>query len=411
MKNYWLYLESFVFIFSDEKRVLLYNTLNGDSVIHEKCHEINCIIDQLNESNSGYCVLLTENQLMDANISLFIKDIRDSFSGDIIDCDYSNGKPFILKPILDLIEDPEKIKRNKKDTLNTDLLGYIHEINIYLNSNCNQKCTNCSDYYKQFVFCTKTTNSELLTEEEYQLLFYRLSVIGIQRIKIIKIIAGSISDCPHFFYICKLADKLNLKMSVYTHYANIDNNIIKNISTFENIHLVLLVNNCMKNHIKDINIITKDVSISYQFVISSIEDFNEVEKLTDMVDKEYTPFYNKSNSAFFSDYIFLTLNDILNNPISKQTIFVRQVMNENFFGKLYIMPGGIVYANVNQKPLGDLKCNSLNEIVYNEMAEGKSWLMKRENKPCSNCIYKFLCPSPSNYELAIGKLNLCHVKS
>ena len=99
------------------------------------------------------------------------------------------------------------------------------------------------------------------------------------------------------------------------------------------------------------------------------------------------------------------------NPIGKQQIFTRQVMNENFFGKLTIMPNGDVYANVNVKVLGNLKSNSLNELVYKEMSQKESWFLKRENQPCCDCVYKLLCPSPSNYELAIGKMNLCTILS
>lgn len=86
-------------------------------------------------------------------------------------------------------------------------------------------------------------------------------------------------------------------------------------------------------------------------------------------------------------------------------------MNENFFGKLTIMPNGDVYANVNANVLGNLKSNSLNELVYKEISQKESWFLKRENKPCSDCAYKLLCPSPSNYELAIGKMNLCNILS
>ena len=49
--------------------------------------------------------------------------------------------------------------------------------------------------------------------------------------------------------------------------------------------------------------------------------------------------------------------------------------------------------------------------VFQEMKQGKMWHWTRDSLPaCKECLYKYLCPSPSNYELVIGKPNLCHVK-
>ena len=50
--------------------------------------------------------------------------------------------------------------------------------------------------------------------------------------------------------------------------------------------------------------------------------------------------------------------------------------------------------------------------IRNELKRGTSWRRTRDSLPvCKECLCKYLCPSPSNYELAIGKSNLCHVKS
>jgi hypothetical protein len=34
----------------------------------------------------------------------------------------------------------------------------------------------------------------------------------------------------------------------------------------------------------------------------------------------------------------------------------------------------------------------------------------RNQTPCDDCVYQWLCPSPSDYEIAISRPNLCHVK-
>jgi pseudo-rSAM protein len=73
------------------------------------------------------------------------------------------------------------------------------------------------------------------------------------------------------------------------------------------------------------------------------------------------------------------------------------------------MPDGYVYANVNDLHLGIIN-DSPYSLVYREFIDGKSWLNIRKQAPCADCIYQWLCPSPSNYETVIGKPNLCHIK-
>lgn len=43
---------------------------------------------------------------------------------------------------------------------------------------------------------------------------------------------------------------------------------------------------------------------------------------------------------------------------------------------------------------------------------GDSWRYTRYDvKPCNQCRFKLICPSPSGYESVIDKPNLCHIKS
>ena len=92
--------------------------------------------------------------------------------------------------------------------------------------------------------------------------------------------------------------------------------------------------------------------------------------------------------------------------MSKRDIFIRQTLNISYFGKLYIEPDGKVYANLDNAPLGMID-DSPHDLVYKELTEGHSWLHIRDQEPCRECVYQWLCPSPSNYERVIGKPDLC----
>ena len=91
-------------------------------------------------------------------------------------------------------------------------------------------------------------------------------------------------------------------------------------------------------------------------------------------------------------------------------LLANSVLNKINFGQLFILPNNKVYSNINERSLGSLSQNSIQELIYKEMTQRNNWMKIRNKKPCSNCIYQYLCPPPSKYESMIGKMNLCHIK-
>lgn len=91
-------------------------------------------------------------------------------------------------------------------------------------------------------------------------------------------------------------------------------------------------------------------------------------------------------------------------------IFRNQKLNSNFFGTLYILPDGSVKANINTSILGNIGTDKILDIIYQELTVNTAWRVVRNSQPCSECIYQFFCPAPSDYERAIGQNNLCQLK-
>lgn len=153
---------------------------------------------------------------------------------------------------------------------------------------------------------------------------------------------------------------------------------------------------------------------SVTIFLFSEEEFMQFSSIFEMFSAvkniRYIPLYNKSNLSFFESNVFMGKDDMDKIDLSKNEIFMRQAFNAEDFGKLTVMSDGNVYANVNALPLGTIN-DSPYSIVYKEFTNGKSWFKLREQTPCSNCIYQWLCPSPSNYEIVIERPNLCHVKN
>ena len=161
-------------------------------------------------------------------------------------------------------------------------------------------------------------------------------------------------------------------------------------------------------------LLNQSLPVEYVFDVSSDEDCLQAEQIIDRFQIEkyrLNPVYTGGNIRFFEDNVFLTKEDILSSSLSVKDFFVHQAMNTNDFGKINIMPTGDVYANVNHPALGNIYTNSIYEIVNKEMEEGASWFRIRNYAPCNECVYQWLCPPLSDYEIAIGRLNLCHVNN
>jgi pseudo-rSAM protein len=151
--------------------------------------------------------------------------------------------------------------------------------------------------------------------------------------------------------------------------------------------------------------------IVLNFTVTSETNYNQIVGFIQKNKIEHYaiyPLYTGGNLNFFEDFIYLDKDDFNKLDLSKKDVFVNMAMNLHNFGKLTIMPDGKIFANVNDAPLGSIN-NSVYDIIYKEMAEGSSWLKIRDMKPCNECIYQWLCPSPSNYEFVLGKPNLCNL--
>jgi pseudo-rSAM protein len=96
--------------------------------------------------------------------------------------------------------------------------------------------------------------------------------------------------------------------------------------------------------------------------------------------------------------------------LDKVEIFQKQVLNTYNYGNLIISSEGKIYSNINNAPTGDIE-TPLIEIIKKEINSNLSWFKIRNMEPCNNCVYQWLCPSPSDYEIAINKPNLCHIKN
>lgn len=401
MKKFWFYIEPYSFIFEGSQGLLLYNTLNGkSSFANRNTKAAETLHEVLNSERYG--ILLSENEMEDPTLKELILDARGKYSADLINMAYMNGLPFSFKPILDLLNDPVKsVSEESNKFVTENVLSYLHELNIYTDSKCNQECAHCRDAYKQCIFCTKFEDN-VMTIDDYETLFISISHLGL---KVLNLLTNC-TDLIRLYEITKTAVKYGLNPCIYVNYLNVNDDFIAMLERLPANRIIILFDVDFLYNWRDIV-----PSSRWLFVVKGEDRFAELLDLIDNhhLDAEIKPLYSGSNVEFFKNNIYTSEQDLYEIPISKKEIFIRQTLNGNLFGKLTITPTGDIYANVNREPLVNIKHSNLREAIYKELNDGTSWMYTRNTKECKDCVYKYLCPSPNNYELFFNKNNLCNL--
>ena len=377
--DYWFTIEPYVFINIANKSVLLYNTLDGVTMESDKEEVIELLNEIVNVENCGV-VLLTHERFNQKDVNGFIHVLREKFMGDIIDINLSKVKPVQLLPYFNFPEKQEIYKKHNFSPLK-NVLDNLSEISIHTD--------------------VSTSVANLIT--------FLHSVHSNPTFNII----GNLYEVSDYKEILSFFDQRTSPKNVICSYKN----VVAIQPVFENnFSYRILVHFPIDMQTWDSSrkvLLEQEIPIEYIFEVSSNEECLQAEKIIEQFQIEtyrMSPVYIGNNIQFFEENVFLSKNDILSKQITIKDFFMRQALNIYDFGKINIMPNGDAYANINHPALGNIYTNSIQEIINKEIEEGKSWFRIRNQAPCNDCVYQWLCPSPSNYEIQIGRPNLCHLK-
>lgn len=377
--NYWFTIEPYVFISIKNECVLLYNTLDGATIKSNNNIIIELLKEILLQENCGV-ILLSHEKYQQNDIKDFINELREKYMGDIIDISLSKKKPVQLLPYFNFPNKLEIYKRHNFSSLK-NILQNLLEINIHIDSSID-----VSEFisFLQTVPDNRTFN-----------------------------IIGNISKVNNYNELLTYFNQLESPKYLLCSYKDVfilplgfENNFFYQISISFPINIEELNSSMQK-------LLNQTLPVEYVFGVTSEDEYLQAEQIVKQfqIDKyQLKPIYTGKNNMFFEKNVFLTEEDIFSTNTTIKDIFAHQAINIYDFGKINIMPNGDVYANMNYPKLGNIYKDSIYEIVYNEVEKGQSWFRIRNQKPCNDCIYQWLCPPPSNYEIAIGRPNLCHIK-
>ena len=397
-------------IFKKKQTFLFYNTISGQHFKICPQEYLSGIMEKLQDMDNGYCVEITETELNLQETTKFVQLLRENFCGDLIDHDLTKMKPFSLYPVLSVMKNRERLKSNPDLSVGEKIMGYLHALTIQITGICDLKCKSCPENYLQTISCS-SSGSEL----EHECINKILEQVSGCGLGFINLVGGDIFRYTNWKKLMFLLQQYPYRYDWYTDYRHllVNETKLQEIKSLDSIIKVIIPDGFEQNILQKALIMLSDMDFELIFQITSEEQYSEAESFCENYQIEnftFQPVYSISNPDFFKDFIFMDEDSIVASPVSKQTIFANMTLNTIDFGKLIILSNGDIHANLNFPKLGNIKTNSIREMIYSELEQGGSWFRIRNQKPCSECIYQWLCPPLSNYEIAIGKSNLCHLK-
>ena len=407
-KNYWLYVEPHVYCCIKNGQALLYNTHTG-IIMETGAMENITLLQSLHEKKNLGTIYCTGKQLIKEPFQSFVVEFCKKGMGNIVDVMPLPEKPVQLMPILNLQRDMNRLQKEGERFRGEEILHYLHGVNIYLNSGCQRYCPFCSDYFRQSLCCRAAYNDHPKSMEifAFKNILHQIRYGAVGRINLL---GGNITEYPYYNELPDLLTDFKAHVHIWNHYTNFETYQPIFPGFHYDIPVTFPVNKKAWSHCLKL---FKDTQVKYHFHITNTEEYEETETLiekNEINDYAIHPIYTKTNLHFFEEFVYVNHEDILQSKLSFREIFAHQKLNTYFFGSFTILPDGDVYANINSSVIGNINTDVLLDMINKEMIINTAWRKIRTMKPCSDCLFQYLCPSPSNYELVTGRYNLCHVQ-
>jgi pseudo-rSAM protein len=355
----------------------------------------------LTNIDSLYTTEITDTELEDVHLTTWIEGIISINAGQMIEQSKGVLHPVSFFPIIKIQNDIKHIQWAHNSGIGGALVNNLHEITIHINGS-----KNGNDLY------SKQMNHPIISSKSISsddLINFIQGCKGdvLNRINLI----GNPFGYENFSKLYSWIMANHLIVNVYIHWSDfILNKQSNELKTIQKLNVICDDSSDVSEILDICN--KQDLTPHFIFLLTSQEDYDKtiLGKKRFVIDNyEFVPIFNGHNIPFFEEYVFTTIHDFSTINLSKQDIFARQVINTNFFGRLIILPNGNVFANLNHPAIGTIYDPPYN-LFYKEMIKGTTWRMTRKHFPCLECIFQWLCPPPSNYELVFERFNLCDIK-
>ncbi|RNC67100.1 TIGR04150 pseudo-rSAM protein [Proteiniphilum sp. X52] len=397
------------FLWFNESEGLFYNS-NAKKFFTFSCNELihnYCLL--FNDPANLYSVAIDHSDKQDALFSSWLDSIVKYKIGAIYSIENEEKKPFSLPPILNLRDEIEEAQLDKNKYYSSiNIAEFLNEMSFFLSGG--GLPDEEREYYKQIIYP--------YSEES----FLELGVIhsfleksNTTHLRQVNLICSDQLIYPNIRDLIGLFVTHGIYVTCYMPGRYTDA-FLQIIDILQSTNFTLKLYFITIGDFTKIQDYIKDYSIQYNwvFLIKNENDFLLCEKIIkdhNLTKSDILPVLTSRNFDFFEENIFISRDNIENLSLTKQNVFCNQSINSNYWGHLFILPDGNVYGNLNKKPLGSMREDAM-ELIKREINDPESsWKCTREKvTPCKDCIFRNLCPPPSNYEFYLNRFNLCTIK-
>jgi pseudo-rSAM protein len=398
----WLAAEPYVHGVVRENDVLLYNTVSRVYLVYRDNPAIAGVARQLLDPGNGYVVRLSIPELDDPSVSRLVSDLRARYMGDLFDPEWSKSKPFNIypQPVI------------KKSSGRID--DRLREITFHLDTTNNRALKPFRDAHLQFPFPIYSDSvGELLSPGIIASVASQISSLPAATVNFI---GTGILTKPQFNSLTDIFRETPFKRKFHVVLSQLTSPVEIRPGKYDHLclYVTLPVNRKQSEMLENFGMrYASKPRVECNFVVRNSADVASAMEIIARIHFRHTyfkPFLDGTNMQFFRDQVFITEREIRASRPAQNQVFSRLTVNENDFGKITVVPNGDVFANMNDGVVGNLNRDNLEELAGKEIATGKSWLRRRPDvAPCSGCLYQFLCPPVSSYEIRAQRFNFCHI--
>lgn len=389
-----LTLNSNVFLWRNGSEGMLYDAKQEKQLRFAVTEPVSGLCEAFENPDNLYSVI-ADFATADAGVRDFVDGIVSAGFGALSEPD----APVIsLPPLLNIQRDVERLRRDKERGIGENVLPYLSALRILVGGPCCDK-----PYYKQVLY--PVCSDEVLTAERIVRFLDAACTPSLQRIDIV------VSD-PSELTVTPLADALvAYKEKIAFHFllAGLNEDMAVPAMLVERGYGVRLICEVSGRPIEKRMFGT--AGIGWDFIVRSRQEYDDWRRVTadcNPADYTFRPVYD-DNPEFFDRNVFLDETDLQELRLSRREVFAHQAINTEAFGRLIVMPDGRVYSDVTAEALGTVE-DSIYDLIIRELEANHAWRRVRDSKRCRNCIYCWLCPSPSPYERAAGRETICTLK-
>lgn len=386
-RSLYFYLEPYVYLKNSKKGLLLINLLDDKAFTFEDSKSIK-IGKQLLSSHKRTIQITkddTQIPIIDSAIRYFMGDTLTAISQPLqFDSEINNvfGKDAYRKSII---------------YSNYNIGRYLTNCTIFADM-ANQ---DCYDYIKLITGIEESYNKGYcdipsnMNENDIDAYIQELVAINPDIILNICGLNSALLD-----YILSHFPNVSINPIVSLRALQLNPNM-RNLIKEKQLRYTLLLDLSHDNYAWDVN----DKLCSVSVKIENNRNLHIANKLIEQGHQiNICPVLNSTNSDFIKSLLSISREELLNIKNKYRTLKINNLINSNFWGKLYLFPTGKVCYSLNNIQL--LEFNLLYERYKTDFLNGTfEWTLFRNFTKCRDCMFQYLCPAPNYIEINLRENN------